>query len=425
MESPVSVTREEHETASPATARYDPYAALRYRDFRLLSVGSLVSSLGSQMLGVAIGWELYERTNSAFVLGMVGLVQVLPVLLLSLHAGHIADRFDRKLIVILSQALLVLCSLGLAGWSYANGSLLVAYICLLLIGGARAFGNPASSTLLPQTVPQEIFLNAATWSSSSWQLAAVFGPALGGFMIARFGSATAVYVVDAIAALTFLVLVMLIPRRVVALSEEPATLRALLAGVGFIYRTKVILASITLDLFAVLLGGATALLPVFARDILHSGPTSLGWMRAAPSAGAIIVALVLAHRPPFKHAGKTLLVVVAGFGAATIVFGLSRSFLLSALMLGLLGAFDGISVVIRNTLVLVRTPDEMRGRVNAVHNVFIGASNELGSFESGVAAAFVGPIAAVVGGGIGTILVVIVIALMWPEVRQLGQIGEA
>lgn len=412
------------EPARGGTGRHDPYAALRFRDFRLLTFGSVVSALGSQMLGVAIGWELYERTDSALALGFVGLVQVLPVLLLSLPAGQVADRYDRKRVVLSTQCVLALCALGLALWSYAQGSLALAYGCLLLIGIARAFAGPASSTLLPQTVPQEAFLNAATWSSSTRQLAAVVGPALGGLLIARFGSATLVYILEALAALTFVLMVALIPRRSVDRPVEPTTLRSMLAGVGFIWRTRVILASITLDLFAVLLGGATALLPVFAKDILHVGPSGLGWMRAAPSIGAMVVALALAYLPPFRHAGRTLLWVVAGFGLATIVFGLSRSLVLSTLMLVLLGAFDGVSVVIRSTLLLVRTPDEMRGRVNAVHSVFISSSNELGGFESGVAAALFGPVAAVVGGGIGTLLVVGLIAMLWPDVRRLGQLSE-
>ncbi|CAA9260085.1 MAG: Uncharacterized MFS-type transporter [uncultured Chloroflexia bacterium] len=427
MESPTPPSGPDNDpTFSPSApgARHDSYAALRYRDFRFLTIGTLASSLGSQMLGVAVGWELYERTNSAFVLGIVGLVQVIPVLLFSLYAGHIADRFDRKRIVMLSQALLLLCSLGLAVWSYGQGSLLLAFTCLGLIGVARAFGGPAGSALLPQTVPPPVFMNAATWSSSSGQLAAVVGPGLGGLMIAQFGSATAVYLVDAVAVLTFVLLLSMIPRRVVTAVSEPATLQSLLAGIRFIYRTKVVLASITLDLFAVLLGGATALLPVFAKDILEVGPTGLGWLRTAPSVGAILVALVLAHRPPFKHAGKTLLWTVAGFGVATIIFGFSESFWLSVAMLALLGAFDGVSMVIRHVLVLVKTPDEMRVRVNAVEGVFIGASNELGAFESGVAAALLGPVLAVASGGVGTILVVIFIALAWPEVRRLRQISE-
>ena len=404
---------------------HDPYAAFRYRDFRLLTVGSFVGSLGSQMLSVAIGWELYERTGSALDLGLIGLVQVIPVILLSLPAGHIADRFDRRRIVLLMQILLALASLVLGFLSYVHGPLVLVYVCLLLIGAARAFNGPASGSLLPQTVPQEVFPNAVTWESSTWQLAAVIGPALGGLVIAVRRSATPVYVLDAVAALVMMAAVASMRSRQPRREHEDAGLRSLMAGVGFVWRTKIILAAITLDLFAVLLGGATTLLPIFAKDILHVGPTGLGWLRGAPSIGAVVVAIGLAYLPPFKRAGKTLLWVVAGFGAATIVFGLSRSFALSLLMLALLGAFDGVSVVIRSTLLLVRTPDEMRGRVSAFHSVFIGASNELGGFESGVAASLLGPVIAVVGGGIGTVLVVLFVALIWPEIRQLGRLSEA
>src|SRR4051794_17826087 len=329
------------------SGRHDPYAALRYRDFRLLALGSFVSSLGSQMVSVAIGWELYERTHSSFALGLVGLAQVIPVLLLSLHAGHAADRYNRKGIVLGTQLLLALCSVGLAALSYTAGPVWMIYSCLFLIGVARAYNGPASGTLLPQTVPAEEYTNAATWSSSSWQLAAVFGPALGGFVIAVQHQAGLVYIIDALAALAFVLLLTAMRGRQVPRSAEAATLKSLAAGVQFVRRDQIILAMITLDLFAVLLGGATTLLPIFAKDILQVGPTGLGWLRAAPSVGAMVVALIIAYLPPFKHAGRTLLLAVAGFGVATIIFGLSRSFGLSLLMLVLLGAFDGISVIIR------------------------------------------------------------------------------
>ena len=404
---------------------HDPYAALRFRDFRLLGLGQFIAVLGEQMIGVAIGWELYERTRSALALGLVGLVQVIPVILLSLPAGHIADRFDRKRIAIATRLMLALCSAGLALLSATQGSLALIYGCLLLIGAARAFNDPASASLLAQTVPQEVFTNAATWESSTWQLAAVIGPALGGLVIAIQRSATLVYVLNAGAAIICVLLLLAIRgRRAAQPPHEEATLASLAVGVRFVWRSKVLLAAITLDLFAVLLGGATALLPIFARDILQVGPTGLGWLRAAPSIGAVLMAIALVYLPPFRRAGATLLLAVAGFGAATIVFGLSRSFVLSLAMLGLLGALDNISVVIRSTLLLTQTPDTMRGRVSAVNSVFIGASNQLGGFESGLAAALFGPIIAVVGGGIGTILVVAAVGLIWPEMRRLGRLGE-
>lgn len=417
-------TAEPSESVPPPAERHDPYAALRFRDFRLLAFGRFVASLGEQMVSVAIGWELYERTGSAFALGLVGLVQVLPVIVLALIAGHVADRFDRKRVVFITQLLLGIGSLGLAFLSYTQGSLVLVYGCLLMIGILRAFNNPASSTLLPQTVPPEIFPSAATWSSSAWQFASVMGPALGGLMIGVFHSASEVFLVDAAACMIFVVLVTMIKGRQIARSIEPMTFQSLIAGFSFIRHNKIVLAAITLDLFAVLFGGATALLPVFAKDILQVGPEGLGWLRAAPSIGAVAMVLTIAFLPPFKRAGTTLLIAVIGFGVATIIFGLSQSFILSLLMLVALGALDNISVVIRSTLLLTRTPDEMRGRVGAVNNVFIGASNELGAFESGVAAAALGPVLAVVVGGIGTILVVLSVAHIWPEVRRLGKLSD-
>lgn len=404
--------------------RHDPFAALRFRDFRLLMIGTFVTVIAEQMLNVALGWELYERTRSPLMLGLVGLVQVLPVLALALIAGHTADRFDRKRIVVLTMLTIALCTLGLTVLSYSSGPLLFIYGCLLIIGVARAFQSPAVSSLTAQVVPAEYFSNAATWESSAWQASSIIGPALGGFLIAVQKQATGVYALVATLILAVGLMLGLLRPRPVAPSEEELSLDSLLAGARFIWNTKIILASITLDMFAVLLGGATALLPVFARDILLVGAEGLGWLRAAPAVGATLAGLSLAFLPPFRHAGRTLLLVVAGFGLATIVFGLSRSFALSLLMLALLGALDNISVVIRSTLLLTRTPDSMRGRVNAVHFVFIGISNELGAFESGVAAALFGTIGAVVGGGIGTILVVGAVALLWPEVRRLGRLND-
>ncbi|HEY5903596.1 MAG TPA: MFS transporter [Anaerolineales bacterium] len=397
----------------------DPYAAFRLRDFRLLFMGRLVTTFGSQMLSFAIAWELWLRTRSTFALGLVGLVQVIPVILLSLPGGHLADQRDRRQIIVVTQLLLVGCSLGLAYLSWTAGPLVLIYLCLLGIGIARAFNDPAASTLLPQTVPPALFTSAATWSSSAWQFAAVAGPAAAGLIVALLDSVTIIYLLDALAALIFLVLLGMIRGRPLALAARAATLDSLAEGWRFLRRTRVLLAAITLDMFAVLLGGAVTLLPVYATDILHVGATGLGILRAAPSVGAIMVAFTLAHLPPFRQAGRTLLVAVAGFGLATIVFGLSRSFWLSVLMLALLGGLDNVSVVIRHTLMLTRVPDEMRGRASAVNNIFIGASNELGGFESGAVASLVGPVASVILGGVGTLIVVLAISRIFPEVRSL------
>jgi MFS family permease len=399
--------------------RHDPYAALRYRDFRLLLTGRFLTAFGNEMLSFAIGWELWLRTHEALALGMVGLVQVIPVLLLSLPAGHIADQYNRKRIVLISELFLALCVLGLGWLSYTQGPLVLIYALLLGIGIARALNDPASSTLLPQTVPPHLFSNAATWSTSTWHFASIAGPALAGLLIGFFNSVSFIYVFDAFAALTFCVLLLMIKGRQLALAEKSPTWKSLTEGFRFMRNTKVILAAITLDMFAVLFGGAVALLPIYATDILKVGAQGLGILRAAPSVGALLMAFLLAHLPPMQNAGKTLLLAVTGFGLATIVFGLSTSFGLSVAMLVFLGAMDNISVVIRGTLLLTQTPDVMRGRISAVNSIFIGISNELGSFESGLAAALFGPLIAVVAGGVGTILVVLIVARLWPEMVRL------
>ncbi|MCA9904949.1 MAG: MFS transporter [Anaerolineae bacterium] len=412
---------------SPALATaHDPYAALRFRDFRLLMAGRFTAQIGEMMVSTAVGWELYERTGDALALGLVGLVQVIPVISLSLIGGYAADRYNRKRIALISQLILMALSLALTLLSLTQGALPLVYVVLALIGVARAFNNPAESALTPQTVPPAYFANAATWNSSVWQFAAILGPALGGLIIGVTHSAAAVYFTNVLAGSALVIALLLIrsPQRDFASRDEPP-LVALRNGWRFLRDTRIILAAITLDMFAVLLGGAVFLLPVFAKDILHVDATGLGILRAAPSVGALTMALTLAQRPPFTHAGRTLLWAVAGFGVATIVFGLSQNFWLSLAMLALAGVLDMVSVVVRHTLVMLGTPEAMRGRVSAVNSMFIGASNELGGFESGVAAALLGPVGAVVFGGIGTILVVIGVSRWSPELRHLGKLAGA
>lgn len=377
------------------------------------------------MTAVAIGWELYNETSSALVLGGVGLAQIIPIILLFLPAGYIVDRYNRKHIMIATQIVLALSSLALAALSYLHGSLFLIYGCLVAIGSAQAFSSPTSSTLIAQVIPEQAFENAMTWRSSSIQLAAIIGPAISGFLIGIFHTATPIFVLNGIAASLFVLLLamMRIHRQQVPMTQK-RSLSSLVEGIRFLGKTPVLLAAITLDLFAVLLGGATTLMPIFARDILHVGPIGLGWLQAASSLGAVSMAYYLAHKPPFMHAGRTLLMAVIGFGLATILFGLSQWFWLSLLTLFLIGACDNISVVIRSTLVLVRTPEEMRGRVSAVNSLFIGTSNQLGGFESGLAAQLFGPIIAVVAGGVGTLLVVVLVAWLWPEIRDLSTLRE-
>lgn len=404
--------------------QHDPFAALRLRSYQLFLTGRVFSLMGYQMQNVAVGWELYERTNSALALGVVGLVQVLPSIVLTLPAGHVADRWDRKRTVLLTQLMLAVGSLGLAFLSYTQGSIYLIYTFLLLIGVAKAFNQPTTDAWLPQLIPMSVFPNAATWNSSAFQLASIVGPAIGGFAIAIQKSATGVYILDAISSLICLALTAIITGRQTVRIAETISFKTLAAGFNFVRQQPVILSSITLDLFAVLLGGAVTLLPIFARDILQVGPEGLGWLRAAPSIGAFIMALLFAYLPPLKQAGKTLLWSVAGFGVVIIIFGLSRSFWLSLLMLGLSGALDNISVIIRHTLVQIKTPDYLRGRVSAINSVFISTSNELGGFESGFVAVLFGPVFSVVSGGIGTIIVVLVVSWIFPQLRQLKSLQE-
>jgi MFS family permease len=407
------------------TPAHDPYVALRNGDYRQYLLSGMIATVGGQMQGVAVGWELYERTRSATALGLVGLAQVLPVILLAIPAGHAADQFNRKHQLVVAHGLFGLAAIGLAALSAGNGPISLVYVCLVLAGIGQAVNMPARWAILPQIVPREDINSAVTWNSSSWQVASVAGPALGGLVIALTRGATWAYVIAAASSVAVVALIAPIRLRPFARDFEPLSPRSLLAGIRFVFRTELILATITLDLFAVLLGGAIALLPIYARDILEIGPTGLGWLRAAPSIGAFSMALLLAHLQPMRRAGPALLLAVAGFGAATVVFGLSRNPSLSFVMLLLTGAFDNISVVVRQTLVQVLTPDAMRGRVSAVNAIFIGSSNELGEFESGMTARWFGAVRAVVFGGVGSIVVVLAVAWGWPSVRRLGSLHEA
>lgn len=404
--------------------RHDPYEALRHRDFRFFFVARVLAVLGGEAANVAVGWELYERTRSALALGIVGLVAGLPMILLALPGGHVADSFDRRRVAGTTGILIALSATGLAAVSYWRGPVLLTYACLLFGGIALAFNYPARSALVPQIVPPEAFANAVTWNSTAFLASAAIGPAFAGIVIASSHSATPVFLADAGFSLIFVALIAAIRGERPAPTGERMTLASLAAGFRFVRETEVIFAAITLDLFAVLLGGATTLLPVFAKDILHVGADGLGWLRSAPSAGALLMALAIAHLPPMRRAGRKLFFSVAGFGAATVVFGLSKSFVLSLAMLFTLGALDAISMVIRSTLVQMRTPDAMRGRVLAVNGMFVDTSNELGGFESGAVASLVGPVASVVAGGIGTLLVVIAVMKKWPALARLDSLSS-
>ncbi|HVV99336.1 MAG TPA: MFS transporter [Planctomycetaceae bacterium] len=416
---------------------HDPYAVMRLPAFRKYWSGNLISLMATQMQIVAVEWEIYDRTlaeygtkQAVLALTTVAFTQFLPVLLLSLPAGQIADRLNRKSVVLTAQLFTALGAAGLAATSLLHLPLWCMYACVLLIGTARVTQQPSKASLLPHLVPRELFSNAVTWSSSGFQLACIAGPALAGGVVAFFHSYAILYVTQCIAVLTFFALLASVHVPHIERTHEGNNLRELLGGFRFIWHNKIILGALSLDLFAVLLGGATTLLKPYSEQILHVGDMRLGWLRAAPAVGAIAMSIILAHRPPMERAGRSLLWAVAGFGVATIVFGISRNYWLSLAMLFLTGALDMISVVVRHTLVQMLTPDEMRGRVQGVNGLFIGASNELGGCESGMVAwlfdrpsdpAF-GLTVSVVSGGLGTMAVVAYVALRSPRLRRYGRI---
>lgn len=376
------------------------------------------------MQKVAVGWEIYERTGSALNLGYAGLAQFLPQVLWVLVAGHVTDTFNRKRVLMAALTFNAVASIGLALNSVRGGSVYLIYACLFATGTARAFFMPARAAFLPRIIPLPIFSNAVSWNSTGFELASMTGPAVGGLLIGFFRSATLVYVITALGAITFVIMLGNIPYKHASQERPPITLHALSVGFRFIWKSKAVLASMLLDMFGVLLGGATAMMPIYAKDILQVGPRGLGWLMAAPSIGACTMALLQAHRGPLRRAGRTLLFAVAGFGTVTIVFGISRTFWLSMAMLCLLGSCDNISVVVRSTLIQMLTPDDMRGRVSALNGLFIGTSNELGAFESGLVAGFLGPVFSVVSGGIGTLLVVAAIAWLFPQLRSYGRLDQ-
>ena len=371
------------------------------------------------MINVAVGWLLYERTGDAWSLGLVGLAELSPALFLMVIAGNAADRYPRRNVGIFAHALLASAATGLALVSWLGAPTWTIYTLLVVIGTARAFASPSVSTILPQLLAPAEFANANAWLASSYQLASIAGPAIGGALIALSGGATLSFALAGVGQLIFIAMLRTMP-----VVPPPAAVHRsaseVFAGFRFVRANPLFLSAITLDLFAVLFGGAVALLPIFAKDILQVGPAGLGWLRAAPGMGALTMALVTTRLRPWRRPGRTLLWVVAGFGVAMIGFGFSRSFALSIACLYLTGVFDNISVVIRITLEQTITPDHLRGRVSAINYVFIGFSNEFGAFESGATAALLGATASVVGGGFATLMVVLMVRAIWPELARIG-----
>jgi MFS family permease len=413
----------------------DPHLAGRvaftYPNFVSYTLARFLIVVSLEMQSVAVGWQVYEITKRPIDLGYVGLAQFAPGIVLFLFAGHAADIFDRRKLLLWCYCGFGLCSALLLAISWrAPHSVHAIYVVLVLLGVFRSFNFPVSRAILPHLVPEEHFPNAVAWNASTFQIATIAGPAIGGIAYALFHGPHAVYAMAVAVSIASTILTLRIhplatsPEKEGA-EREPASLRTVLAGFRLIWEKKLILGSISLDMFAVLLGGAVALLPVYARTILHTGPWGLGLLRSAPGVGAALMAIVVAHRPIRRRAGWTMLFAVAAFGALTIIFGISTSLILSLAALFLIGATDMVSVIIRATLVQVATPDEMRGRVNAVDFLFIGVSNELGEFESGLTAQWFGTVNAVVLGGIGTLLVIAVWAWLFPELRKADQLTVA
>lgn len=393
------------------------YAAFRYRNYRFLLAGIFLSMLSQQMLSIVVAWDLYEARHSPLVLGNVGLVQIIPVLLFTFLAGHVADRYNRRLTLVLTQIAVAGIGVFLAMSGPMRGVTLI-YSCLFLGAMARAFQWPASSSMLPNVVPAEHLSNAISWNGAGRELATVTGPAIAGLLLAWLGS-TAVYVAQAgCTVLTLVCFWALHLEQVAWEGKARGGMRDIGDGLRFVFQEKLLLSAMSLDLLAVFFGGATALLPIYADSILHIGARGLGWLRAAPAIGAGGMALALAHRRPIKRAGRVLLWVVALFGAATIGFGVSTSPWLSFALLAVTGALDSVSVVLRTYLVHSRTPDYLRGRVNAVNALFISCSNQWGAVESGLAAAWLGTAPSVVFGGAATVVVVAGIAAVSRSLRN-------
>jgi MFS family permease len=406
----------------------DPYAALRIADFRFFISARFCVTLAIQIQGVVVGYQVYEITKDAFSLGLIGLAEAVPSIVVSLYAGHVADVVVRKKIILWCLLTLVFCSTSLLFFTTDPGAFLLSYgvvpiySVIFISGIARGFLTPANFSFMPQLVPREMFSNAVTINSTTWETASIAGPALGGFLYGLFGI-TASYAADVLLMVAGLMLIINVASKPLPPeSGEQGVYDKIKAGLRFVFTNKIVLAAISLDLFAVLFGGAIALLPIFADQILHVGPVGFGFLRAAPSMGALAVAFVVMHNPIRRNMGRLLLWCVAGFGFCMIGFGLSTHFWLSLALLVASGAFDCVSVIIRLTVLQTLTPENMKGRVSAVNNIFIGSSNEIGMFESGVAARAIGVVPSVIFGGCMTVAVVSTIAWFSKSLRRLQNV---
>jgi len=408
------------------TGKHDALAVLKLKDFRLFLSFRFFMTIAAQMQSIIVGWQVYELTHDPLSLGLIGLAEALPFISVALYAGHIADRFNRKKIILwfdflflFASGLLLLITYHKTGIIGKFGVLPI-YLCVAISGIARAFLYPATIALMAQVVPRSLYTNSSTWNSTTWHVAAITGPAIGGLVYGFFGVKIAYMTVIVSMLVSFMLLTNIRSRPVPAIDEKETLTQRLSNGIRFVFSNQLLLGAMALDMFAVLFGGAVAILPVFAAEVLKVGPEGLGLLRAAPMVGAVLMSVVLAYRPPVVRAGRLLMIGVAGFGLSIICFALSTNFFLSMGLLALSGMFDNISVVIRSATMQLVTPDEMRGRVASVNSIFIGSSNEIGSFESGVAAKLIGLIPSVIFGGIMTLMIVGVTAKWAPKLRNLN-----
>ncbi len=426
---------ETHDSANPddRSSGKRAAAAFAFRDFRLYQLARALVIMGAEAQAVAVAWQVYSITHRAIDLGYTGLALFLPGLLFMLPAGHAADRYDRRAVILVCYSLQFFSSLALFAMALGGvRHILPIFAVLFLIGTGRAFSGPASSALLPHLVPEEHFVNAITWGATIFQIANIAGPAAGGLLFTlplaawgwpRMAGAPLVFLFTLTTVAGFLILISMLKVRPGRMEHRAASFDLLLEGLRYVWRAKLLLGSVSLDLFVVLLGGAVALMPIFAESVLHTGARGLGLLRAAPAVGALSISVLLSFRPIKRRAGRTMFVCVAIFGAATIVFGLSHNLWLSLVALMLLGGADMISVVIRSSLLQLATPPSMRGRVSAVNSLFIGASNELGEYESGLTAQWMGPVRAVVAGGIGSLLITGLWTVFFPELRNADKLA--
>ena len=411
--------------ALPSIKKHDPYAAMRFLPFRFFVFARMTLTLGVQMQAVIVGWQIYQLTNNPLSLGLIGLTEAVPALSISLFAGHFADHYNRKRIMMFSQTVILIAYVALALVSlpafkeFLKNNIWVIYFFVFTSGMVRGLFGPATSAFQGQLIPKKNYANSVTWVSTIWQLSAMTGPALAGFVYA-LTSASFTYTLAAGLVLASIVFMMFVHGKPFRVKKSKSLFDSLSHGLRFVFKNQVILSALSLDMFAVLFGGAVALLPIFAADILKTGSLGLGLLRAAPALGAMLMAFALAHFPLNANAGRKMLMAVFGFGLCMIAFGISQNFYLSLFVLTVSGALDNISVVIRGTIIQTMTPHHMRGRVSSVNHIFIGSSNEIGAFESGLAASLMGTVPSVVFGGTMTLFIVGITSLIAPKLRKLN-----